>query len=418
MTEKVIKYTKSLSPLTLKSIDAKIVLDKKNIYLSKIDENGQEYKILVEKDPDLYLLLAKQNGEYFAKNQYIHTYVSSKCNLNCKVCYEGYGSYNEASLEEISSLLDNYKDCIVVLLGKEPTCRSDIFELIERAGKRACLLTNGIKLADLAYVKKLKTHGLKRVFISFNGLNDDVYQKINGANLLETKLKALKNIGLEKIDTVLSATVTRGINEDQILPLVKYSLEHNSFISELRIRSLAPIGKHLETEQFCMSELIELIADSLRINKTDILKEFSFIQAFIENFSRFLPSGFRDKYRTKLCSFMFNIKKESGDKYSSPGSHINQERINKSAFKLLYYLYYLIKAYGIMQLFETVLHVLNLPRFITQKKMLKITLKCWPNIYNVDLTEMNKCPSMYYKNGTMEKFCLSNIKNSIKKENL
>jgi hypothetical protein len=29
---------------------------------------------------------------------------------------------------------------------------------------------------------------------------------------------------------------------------------------------------------------------------------------------------------------------------------------------------------------------------------------------------MNKCPTMYYKNGEMEKFCLSNIKNSAKKE--
>ena len=231
-------------------------------------------------------------------------------------------------------------------------------------------------------------------------------------------MKALKNIELEKIDTVLSATVARNINEDQILPLVKYCLERRSFIFELRIRTLAPIGKHLETEQICISELIGLVADSLRVNKTDILREFCFIQAFIENFSWLLPKGLIDKYRPKLCSFIFYIKKEKGDAYSSPGSRIDLNKINESMFKSLYYLYYLVKAYGPLLLLETALNVLKLPRFVSQKKMLNITLKYWPNLYNVDLTEMNKCSTMYYKNGEMEKFCLSNIKNSEKKDNL
>ena len=418
MAEELIRHTKSLSPLSLKVIDAKIVLDENNIYLCKKDENGREYKTLVEKDPELYFLLTEPTGEFFANIQSIHAYVSSRCNLNCKVCYEGPGNEKEASHEEISALLDKYRGCRVVMMGREPTCREDIFRLIESAGKRTCLVTNGIKLETLEYVKKLKRHGLKRVFFSFNGLNDEIYQKMNGENLLETKLKALKNIELEKIDTVLSATVARNINEDQILPLVKYCLERRSFIFELRIRTLAPIGKHLETEQICISELIGLVADSLRVNKTDILREFCFIQAFIEKFSWLLPKGLIDKYRPKLCSFIFYIKKEKGDAYSSPGSRIDLNKINESMFKSLYYLYYLVKAYGPLLLLETALNVLKLPRFVSQKKMLNITLKYWPNLYNVDLTEMNKCPTMYYKNGEMEKFCLSNIKNSEKKDNL
>jgi Molybdenum cofactor biosynthesis enzyme len=313
-------------------------------------------------------------------------------------------------------LLKKRRDCKVVMTGMEPTCRKDIFELIERAGNRTSLITNGIKLEALEYVQKLKSHGLKKVFISFNGLNDEIYRKMNGKNLLRTKLKALENLELEKIDTLLSVTLAKGVNEDQILPLVKFCFERRSFIFELRIRTLTPIGKHLNAEQICLSELIQLVADSLQVSKTDILREFCFMQAFIENFSWLLPKGFRDKYRSKLCSFIFHIKKESGDRYSSPGSRIDLDRISKSSFKSLYFFYYLVKAYGPLLLVDTALHVLNLPRFVVQNKMLNITLKCWPNLYNVDLTEMNKCPSMYYKNGEMEKFCLSNIKNSAKKE--
>ena len=418
MAEELIRHTKSLSPLSLKVIDAKIVLDENNIYLSKKDENGREYKTLVEKDPELYLLLTKPTGESFAQTQSIFTYVSSKCNLNCKVCYEGSGNEKEASLEEISSLLEKYRGCKISMMGKEPTCRKDIFELIERAGNRACLVTNGIKLAALEYVKKLKRCGLKQVCFSFNGLNDDIYRKMNGENLLDSKLKALENLELEKIDTELSATVSRGINEDQILSLIEFCLERRSFIFGLKIRTVAPIGKHLNSEQICLSELIGLVADSLLINKTDILREFCFIQAVIENFSWLLPKSFRDKYGYKLCSFIFHIKKESGDKYSSPGSRIDLAKINKSVFKSPYFIYYLIKAYGPLVLVETILYALNLPKYIAQKKMLNITLKCWPSLYTVDLTEMYKCPSLYYKNGEMEKFCLSNIKNSAKEETL
>jgi hypothetical protein len=47
MAEELIRHTKSLSPLSLNVIDEKIVLDEKNIYLSKKDENGREYKTLV-----------------------------------------------------------------------------------------------------------------------------------------------------------------------------------------------------------------------------------------------------------------------------------------------------------------------------------------------------------------------------------
>lgn len=416
MTAEILKHTESLSPLTLETIDAKIIFDGENVCMVKKDEEGRKYKTLIEKDKELYLLFTKLTGESFAKEQFISTYVSSKCNLNCQVCYERYGNNKEIGLEEIKDLSEKYRDCRIGVTGMEPTCREDIFELIKTVRNSHSLVTNGIKLESLEYVRKLKIHGLKRICFSFNGFNDEIYQKMNGGNLLETKLKALKNIELENIDTLLSATIARSINEDQILPLVEFCFEHRSFILGLRIRTLAQTGKHLNSEQICMSELIEMVANSLSVSKTDIITEFCFIQAFIEKFSKILPKGFTDHYGAKLCSFIFNVRKESDGGYSSPGLRIDLNRINKSMFKSAYLFYYLFKAYGPLLLMETVLHILNLRRFIVQKKILNITLKCWPNLYNIDLAEMNKCPHVYYKNGEMEKFCISNIKDSVKKE--
>jgi uncharacterized radical SAM superfamily Fe-S cluster-containing enzyme len=414
MTAKILKHTKSLSPITLKTIDAKIFFDGEDVYMMKKDEEGKEYKTLIEKDKALYLLLTKLAGGISVKTKFISTYASAKCNLNCQVCYEKSGHNKEISLEEIKELSEKYRRCRMGVTGMEPTCREDIFDLMEIVRNNHSLVTNGIKLASLEYVRQLEKHGLKRLCFSFNGLNDEIYRKINGENLLEIKLEALKNIELEKIDTLLSTTIAKGINEDQILPLVEFCFEHRSVIIGLRMRTMVHTGKHLNAEQICMSELIELVANALNINKTDIITEFCFIQAFIENYSNILPQGFKDHYGAKLCSFIFNVKKKTTGKYYSPGMYINMKRINKSTFRSAYLFYYLFKAYGLSLLLETVLHVLNLRRFVVQNKILNISLKCWPNLYNIDLEEMDKCPHVYYRNGEMEKFCVSNIKNSMK----
>lgn len=414
MKAEILKQTQSLSPLTLKKIDARIVSDDGHVYMVKEDEEGKTYRALIEKDKELYALLTRSTGESFAKTQFVSTYASSKCNLNCPVCFEKCGKNREVGLQEIGNLLEKYRNCRIGIMGMEPTCREDIFELIKMVRANHSLVTNGIKLASREYVQKLKRNGLKRITFSFNGLNDEIYHKMNGANLLEIKLKALKNIEIEKMDTLLSVTIARGINEDQILPLVDFCFGHRSFIIGLRIRTLAPVGKHLNSEQICMSELIDMIAKSLRINKADIVTDFCFIQAFIERFNKILPKGFKDHYGPKLCSFILNIKKEKDGRYSSPGSRIDLENIKKRRFKSLFLFYYLIKAYGPFILIETVLHVMNLQRFFVQKKILNLTLKCWPNIYNVDLEEMNKCPHIYYKSGVTEKFCVSIIKDAVK----
>lgn len=411
MQEELLKHTKSLSPLSLNEIDAKIVSDGNHVYMVKKDENGLEYKALIEKDKGLYLFLTG-SAAFSAKIRKIHAHVSSKCNLSCQVCYEAGGNYEEIGLGGVKKLLEEHPGCEVIMSGMEPTCREELFEFVEAAGKRTCLITNGIKLEDIEYVKALKRRGLTRIFFSLNSTRGETYKRMNGGDFLASKLAALENIGRERIGTCISATLARNVNEDQILPLVRFCFERRSFVSELRLRTMAPTGKHLGTEQLCMSELIGLCANALQINEADILRESSFMRLFMENFSWLLPSDFRDKFAARLCTLIFSVNNEGGGAYSSPGSRIDLDRITGGSFKSLYLLYYLIKAYGPLLLCEVALLVLHLPRVIVRKRMLIITLKSWPNLHNVDLTEMDKCPSASSKNGKIEKFCLANIKNT------
>jgi len=59
----------------------------------------------------------------------------------------------------------------------------------------------------------------------------------------------------------------------------------------------------------------------------------------------------------------------------------------------------------------------EITQFVSQKKNAQYNPEILAEFVQCDLTEMNKCPLMYYrKRGKWQEFCLSNIKNSEKKE--
>lgn len=413
MAQYTINQTKSISPISYNEIDAKVIRENDKVYLVKQDEQGKMYKNLIEKKYEFYHLMTKERVNKQVPPIVVQVSISSACNLNCPICYELKDGV-EPSLKEIESLLRNFRNKAIVFCGREPTCREDLFQIIKISNKRnyACLLTNGLKLSEYEYVLKLKNSGLKRIVFSFNGFKDEIYQLMNGRPLLDLKLQALENVRKIGINTVISTTMARGINEDQIRKLCNFCLDNRSFILELRIRSISPVGKHLTIEPYCMSELLDLVADALEIKREDILKEYILVQEYLKSFKFIIPyyriqNHFRYYFHSRLCSFSFHIKK--GKKFYPLGKKIEMEKIKKSKFKLFLLTYYLIKIYGLRYIFEKLLYNYKFPGILKNKKILMIVLRCWPNVYNIDLEENKKCTSLYYKNGKMYPFCYYNI---------
>jgi uncharacterized radical SAM superfamily Fe-S cluster-containing enzyme len=85
----------------------------------------------------------------------------------------------------------------VDLYGGEPTVRADLVDVIKLARRhklKVRLVTNGLKLADEAYCKKICDVRVP-MRLSFDGLNPETYLKLRGdASVLQTKLQALANI--------------------------------------------------------------------------------------------------------------------------------------------------------------------------------------------------------------------------------
>ena len=99
------------------------------------------------------------------------------------------------------------------------------------------LTTNGILLAEQA--ASLKAAGLDRLNVSLDTLNVETFRKIARRDGLERVLEGIataKAAGFERIR--LNAIALKGLTETEIVPLARFSMEHDL---ELRFIEFMPL---------------------------------------------------------------------------------------------------------------------------------------------------------------------------------
>jgi len=164
--------------------------------------------------------------------------VTDRCNFRCTYCmpldhYEWINKKEILTFEEISRLARLAVELGVGkirLTGGEPLVRQDLPSLVENLAsiqglKDLCLTTNGALLAER--VNALKSAGLRRVNISVDTLDAEKFTIMTKRGDLDKVLEgifAAKEAGLAPIK--LNAVVERGVNEDDIIPLVEFARQH------------------------------------------------------------------------------------------------------------------------------------------------------------------------------------------------
>jgi cyclic pyranopterin phosphate synthase len=180
---------------------------------------------------------------------YLRISVTNRCNERCLYCrprqYAGWNASEDelthAELLRIVRVAAGMGFRKFRLTGGEPLLRPDLTELV-----RAMVLTpgvawvglstNGLKLSQLA--TGLAEAGLRTVNISLDALDGSVYRRITGGTI-EPVLEGLKAALVAGFDFVkLNTVLMRGINEDQIWPLIRFSSEHGV---PLRLIELMPL---------------------------------------------------------------------------------------------------------------------------------------------------------------------------------
>ena len=164
--------------------------------------------------------------------------VTDKCNFRCRYCMpkEIFGDDFEfmkreqlLSFDEIERLARIYAELGVKklrLTGGEPLLRKDLYQLIERLNniddiEDIGLTTNGLLLKK--HGKKLYDAGLRRINISLDAMDDELFGKINdrgiGTSRILEQIEYAISLGFQiKINMV----VQKGLNEQEILPMARY----------------------------------------------------------------------------------------------------------------------------------------------------------------------------------------------------
>lgn len=164
--------------------------------------------------------------------------VTDKCNFRCRYCMpkEIFGDDFEflkreqlLSFDEIERLARIYAGLGVKklrLTGGEPMMRKDLHELIARLNdiegiEDIGLTTNGLLLKK--HGQKLYDAGLRRINISLDAMDDELFGKINdrgiGTSRILEQIEYAIGLGFQiKINMV----VQKGLNEQEILPMARY----------------------------------------------------------------------------------------------------------------------------------------------------------------------------------------------------
>ena len=164
--------------------------------------------------------------------------VMDRCNFRCPYCmpretyheqYRFLGSHERLSFDEIVRLARLFVQLGVRklrLTGGEPLLRAGLPDLVGDlttiAGvEDVALTTNGVLLAR--YASELKAAGLKRVTVSLDSLDPEVFARMSGGfGGVEEVLEGIEHARRAELTPIkINAVVQRGVNDHTALDLVE-----------------------------------------------------------------------------------------------------------------------------------------------------------------------------------------------------
>lgn len=181
---------------------------------------------------------------------YLRISITDRCNERCLYCMpRGFNGWQERG--EILSYEEILRVCSVAarvgfrkfrVTGGEPLVRKDVPGFVGRLSKipgvRAIgMTTNGTRLAPAA--KALREAGLRAINISLDALTPSIYRRITGGEVgpVLEGIRAAARAGFERVK--LNMVLIRGMNEDEIWPIVRFAAEHDLV---LRFIELMPVS--------------------------------------------------------------------------------------------------------------------------------------------------------------------------------
>ncbi|HRJ71231.1 MAG TPA: GTP 3',8-cyclase MoaA [Terrimicrobiaceae bacterium] len=203
---------------------------------------------------------------------YLRISVTDRCNERCLYCMpEGYKGWaqkaDHLTAEEIVRVaaaaagigFRNFR-----LTGGEPTIRPDLVDIAAGIGRLPGMAslgvsTNGTRLASLS--GPLKDAGVTSLNISLDALDPTIYRQITGGDFpsVMAGIQAAISAGFPRIK--LNCVLMRGVNEQEIWPLIVFAAERALAIRFIELMPLSNEDVLTEKNFLSINEVRERLAE-------------------------------------------------------------------------------------------------------------------------------------------------------------
>jgi len=183
--------------------------------------------------------------------------VTNRCNLNCPMCADSVSSHGfkfDPPMEYFERIFEHLSQFdplpTVALFGGEPTVRDDLVEIIKLSrsyGFRTRVLTNGLRLADEEYCRKL-VKSRAHLLVSYDGCKPATYLQLrHNAKALERKQKAVENLGKMKRARVSYVTcLAWGLNHQEVPEILEFCHRQRHILHGIYLMPLVQAWKSAE----------------------------------------------------------------------------------------------------------------------------------------------------------------------------
>lgn len=252
--------------------------------------------------------------------------VTHRCNMACANCYlpnRDILDMDMARLEDCLAALPARTN--IRIAGGEPTLRKDLPEIVamvRRCGHRAVLLTNGLRLEREAYVSELRDAGLRHVYISLNGAdNDDWYERIDNLRCARRKVRAVQNVVAANMILNTGTILVRKLNEGAVKRVYDMVRILEPRHAVLRFKNIGALGRYdsaAEARNLTMADIERLSARAIG-RSSGRLSGFNRFNGAVDGKTRLFPA---DPGRRPGSGIWFKLTdwQADGSGFVDPGS--------------------------------------------------------------------------------------------------
>lgn len=166
--------------------------------------------------------------------------INRACNNRCEWCYaKGTGFQGQnmsmSMVEKYAYLLRDLDIHSAIVIGGEPTLHPELIDIMKKLSDSAIkptLVSNGRKLSNNDFVKRLEDCGTKSVSISVKGINRSHYKQATGADGFDEMLAGIRNLKKSNIESVTELVLVEDVitgYEEILSLLIKEDVAHISF---------------------------------------------------------------------------------------------------------------------------------------------------------------------------------------------